>query len=150
MGLDMFLSARTSVYRYSDEAGQKLDAIKALFPQHPALSQAENATVEFGIGYWRKANAIHAWFVDNVQDGKDDNEDHEVSREELQSLYNACSMVLDGRAKPEEVLPTRGGFFFGDTAYDGRYFDILEDTMVILDNALSLDASWWFTYRASW
>ena len=24
------------------------------------------------VGYWRKANAIHKWFVDNVQDGNDD------------------------------------------------------------------------------
>lgn len=24
------------------------------------------------VGYWRKANAIHGWFVDNVQKGNDD------------------------------------------------------------------------------
>ena len=24
------------------------------------------------VGYWRKANAIHGWFVRNVQNGKDD------------------------------------------------------------------------------
>jgi hypothetical protein len=24
------------------------------------------------VGYWRKANAIHRWFVEHVQDGNDD------------------------------------------------------------------------------
>lgn len=33
------------------------------------------------VGYWRKANAIHAWFVKNVQGGVDNCQSHEVSKE---------------------------------------------------------------------
>ena len=46
--------------------------------------------------YWRKANAIHAWFVDNVQDGEDDCEFHrEVTKEDLAELRDACANVLE-------------------------------------------------------
>jgi hypothetical protein len=37
--------------------------------------------------YWRKANQIHKWFVDNVQDGVDDCKEYWVSEEKLQELF---------------------------------------------------------------
>ena len=37
------------------------------------------------VGYWRKANQIHNWFVENVQDGEDDCCYHnEVTKEYLE------------------------------------------------------------------
>jgi len=45
--------------------------------------------------YWRKANAIHKWFVDNVQDSEDDCWEYYVSHEQLQRLHNLCKTVLD-------------------------------------------------------
>lgn len=47
------------------------------------------------VGYWRKANEIHNWFVENVQDGEDDCSYHsEVTREVLEELLNICNKVL--------------------------------------------------------
>lgn len=47
------------------------------------------------VGYWRKANHIHNWFVENVQDGQDDCEYHqEVTKEILEELLYVCKMVL--------------------------------------------------------
>lgn len=46
------------------------------------------------VGYWRKANAIHKWFVDNVQKGEDDCGRYEVSKENLEELLNDCYTVL--------------------------------------------------------
>lgn len=47
------------------------------------------------IGYWRKANMIHNWFVDHVQDGEDDCQYHrEVTEEDLQELLDTCRTVL--------------------------------------------------------
>ena len=47
------------------------------------------------VGYWRKANAIHNWFVENVQDGEDDCDYHrEVTKEDLQELIDTCTKVL--------------------------------------------------------
>lgn len=47
------------------------------------------------VGYWRKANSIHNWFVENVQDGIDDCEYHdEVTKEALEELLDLCNIVL--------------------------------------------------------
>ena len=47
------------------------------------------------VGYWRKANQIHNWFVENVQSGQDDCEYHqEVTKETLASLLGICKDVL--------------------------------------------------------
>lgn len=47
------------------------------------------------VGYWRKANAIHNWFVENVQDGIDDCDYHnEVTEENLIELKDLCHEVI--------------------------------------------------------
>lgn len=45
------------------------------------------------IGYWRKANQIHKWFVDNIQDGIDDQRIYEISKEELERLLKMCKDI---------------------------------------------------------
>lgn len=40
--------------------------------------------------YWRKANQIHRFFVENVQNGKDDCEEYNVSKKILKKLYKYC------------------------------------------------------------
>ena len=44
--------------------------------------------------YWRKANAIHKWFVDNVQDCNDDCCYYEVTKEKLTELRDKCAEVM--------------------------------------------------------
>jgi hypothetical protein len=44
---------------------------------------------------WRKANAIHRWFVENVQDGNDNCGEYRVSAEQLRALLSLCSQVLE-------------------------------------------------------
>jgi hypothetical protein len=46
------------------------------------------------VAYWRKANAIHRRFVDNVQDGNDDCGKYRVSRDQLSQLRDDCRKVL--------------------------------------------------------
>lgn len=47
------------------------------------------------VGEWRKANAIHGWFVRNVQNGEDDCGSYGVSVEELVELRETCLKVID-------------------------------------------------------
>jgi len=48
------------------------------------------------VGYWRKANQIHNWFVENIQDGIDDCDYHrEVTREDLEELLDICERVYN-------------------------------------------------------
>lgn len=53
-------------------------------------------TIQQEVAYWRKANQIHDWFVNNVQDGNDDCECYEVSEEQLRDLLDICIKVRDG------------------------------------------------------
>ena len=103
------------------------------------------------IGYWRKANAVHDWFVQNCQDGNDDCREAYVPIEKLEELRNICKMVLGNHALASEYLPTSSGFFFGSTDYDEWYYKDLESTVDIIDNALSkISNEWTFAYQSSW
>ena len=53
------------------------------------------ASIAEDIGYWRKANAIHKWFVDNVQNGEDDCDYYEVNKEQLEELLSICNLIKD-------------------------------------------------------
>lgn len=97
MGLDMFLYATKYVGGWAhgrDPAFDKIADAVGVRPVEGSLSIEVRATV----GYWRKANAIHAWFVEKVQDGVDECQETPVSREELTDLRNTCASVLS-RAK---------------------------------------------------
>lgn len=130
-------------------------------------------------GYWRKANQIHQWFVDNVQDGEDDCGTYDVSLEKLKELKALCNKVLKSSklvetgetykvydlAKGKEVeeksyrledskvaeklLPTQEGFFFGGTSYNDYYIQNLKDTIVIVDEAEKSPTAE-FEYHSSW
>jgi hypothetical protein len=82
---------------------------------------------------WRKANAIHKWFVDNVQDGVDDCGEYKVTKEHLIQLQNKCNEVLDDPNLAKELLPTQSGFFFGETVYEDGYYVSLDYTVQIIN-----------------
>jgi hypothetical protein len=95
--------------------------------------------ISFRMAYWRKANAIHGWFVKNVQNGQDDCKEYFVDREKLRELYNLCKQILD-EPDPDrqnelanEQLPPQEGFFFGEAKIDEGYFADLRDTMEQLE-----------------
>lgn len=89
------------------------------------------------VGYWRKANQIHNWFVENIQDGVDDCDFHrEVTKEDLEELLDVCHEVLCNHDLAEARLPSTSGFFFGSTEYDEYYFDDIEKTIDIITKVL--------------
>lgn len=109
-------------------------------------------SVEMRCGYWRKANHIHNWFVENVQGGEDDCRRHYFKIDDLKKLREVCLEVLKDREKAKELLPTTGGFFFGETDYGEYYFNKTEDTVKIIDTILAdpnLDL-YEFYYQSSW
>lgn len=99
--------------------------------------------------YWRKANAIHRWFVENVQNQNDNCEIYLVNKEQLQELLNLCNEVLNDYTKAEELLPTTSGFFFGSTLYDDYYFDDIIYTKNHLEKILNEDTGNLY-YWSSW
>ena len=153
MGLDMYLSASRYLSVYDDADAQKKEQLLEMFPELKVyLAEEENPIQEVRaiVGYWRKANQIHGWFVENIQEGEDDCRSYYVSREKLQKLKSLCQQVLEDKSLADELLPTQSGFFFGSTEYEGYYFDDLEKTIRIIDNALALPETWRFEYQSSW
>lgn len=153
MGLDMGLSASRYLSVYDDADKQKKEELLEMFPELKVyLAEEENPIqeVKAEIGYWRKANQIHRWFVENIQKGEDDCKSYYVSRKKLQELKSLCQQVLENKSLAEELLPTQSGFFFGGTEYEDYYFDDLEKTIRIIDNALALPETWRFEYQSSW
>ena len=156
MGLDMYLTGKRYISNSFNEGdGDKAAAIQQLFPELSGKQgrwgdSSPVKEVQIEAGYWRKANAIHRWFVQNVQGGEDECKPHYVSREQLIELKKLCEKVLAFRHLAVECLPTGSGFFFGSTDYDEYYFQALEQTVKIIDECLELPDSWEFEYRSSW
>jgi len=89
------------------------------------------------VAYWRKANAIHNWFVKHVQGGEDDCDVHrEITAEDLLSLCNLCMIVKKEPKMAKTLLPTRSGFFFGDTEYDDWYMEDIDNTIEQIEKIL--------------
>jgi len=88
------------------------------------------------VGYWRKSNAVHGWFVDNVQAGEDDCREYPVSIEQLKELLELCYEVLKNPDDAEHILPAHQGFFFGSYDYGIDYMTDIKDTIKILEPLL--------------
>ena len=154
MGLDMYLTATKYVGRWNhskETEKQAYDTItKAIGLEGHVCEGAPSLNVEIMLCYWRKANAIHKWFVDNVQNGEDNCGRYYVDREKLRELIDLCRKVMESRDSGE--LPPQAGFFFGSTAVDDWYWDDLQHTIdqlqAVLDDKkfAGLD----LFYQSSW
>ncbi len=169
----MYLTANEYVSRTKrDERGLSYDTPKEndLFTQLSDRRKGwvdkmsfSGISISYPIGYWRKANAIHGWFVTNVQDGRDECQKSWVSPQNLRDLREACQAVLASRnnssvnvseVAEENGLAPKAGFFFGGTEYDGWYYQDLEYTIKTIDRleAVGLFDNAWtdIEYQASW
>ena len=79
------------------------------------------------VGYWRKANQIHGWFVENVQNGEDDCRMYEVTKGELMELRDLCLDVLAHCVLIKVMVKN------GQQYENGKWSDIIEDGKVIVD-----------------
>ena len=162
MGLDMYLSARKYISRidFSDHAD--LNAKTPEFREIVKIAGISSLTepegfagayVEIPVMYWRKANAIHNWFIRELADGVDDCRPLGLTVERLRDLVDLCDQVTADHSKAEKLLPTGSGFFFGDTGYDEYYYQGIAHTadrlryIVAEAEAKNVD---WLVYQASW
>ena len=145
MGLDMYLNAKRYMWYNEDDLKNN---VKSSFPELPDGCTPKTVTVE--VGYWRKANAIHGWFVKECQEGVDECQDTYVAREKLVELRDLCQSVIDDPSTAEARLPTASGFFFGSTDYGEHYIEDLKETVDICNRALALPENWDLEYHSSW
>lgn len=184
MGLDMYLNVSRNVYdsSYSPSDSEEYKALQSFINDNmvgsPLKSDREGlgvAGVNMQVAYWRKANAIHSWFVDNCQGGVDECQESHVEVGQLEELISSCSEVLEllnpyyGAGEEEASIPDEmrdsvasilqptSGFFFGSTEIDAWFYDDVKYTHDRLDEIVKWVKSeqqdkrfWYITYQASW
>lgn len=118
------------------------------------------------VGYWRKFNALHVWFVKNCADGVDDCREVYVEPSQIEELLEVLKQVkasldaspkktvkvesgwangqktfadievFENTALAEELFPTQSGFFFGGTEYDDYYYQDIVETIKTFEDLL--------------
>lgn len=191
MGLDMYLYRTKKVagleiddYEKVDNAISNVNIIKEFKSVKDTMSKDEYKPIydEFNkvvsqrgkymswcsifedIGYWRKANAIHNFFVQECQGGVDECQYSFITKDKLEDLLERCKRAMklkkiylnDGIIKNGEglemFLPTQSGFFFGGTEFNEWYFQDVAETKKIITKVLKetdFDKQV-ILYRASW
>lgn len=131
MGLDMYLTKK--VYIGANYEHRKIEgAISITQDGKPIpINFRKVSYIEEEAGYWRKANQIHQWFVDNVQGGNDDCRDYYVSPEKLEELLTLCERVLSASVLVD------GEIHNGDTFRNGEWITNMESGKVIKDPTIA-------------
>lgn len=130
-----------AIYRYSFDNYN--DFINVLFTE----------STEFK--YWRKANAIHSYIVEHLQDNVDDCDIYIITEEFLTQFKEDLETVLSDNSKSEELIPTQSGFFFGSVDYDEYYYEEIQSTLDCVNDILNnfddkIKDGYVYTYQSSW
>jgi hypothetical protein len=140
---------------YEDKAGIKHEASSKLFMDRyePYAYkyvkhewQGEITSLQKRVAYWRKANQIFAWIEENcghVENGKIGS--LRITKDHCEALLKDCEKAMTHKDKAlsgdtmdlEMLMPTRDGFFFGDTEYDEYYFSDIEYTIQIMKEIIA-------------
>lgn len=128
-------------------------------PGGEAVWQDGKLTVSVTCIYWRKANAIHAWFVDHCQEGRDECQlSDPIPAEQLAHLRSMCADAIAAYdagdiAKAGEIMAPQAGFFFGSTEVDEWWAADLRHTVeqieAVVREAIEIGGVT-FRYQSSW
>ena len=159
MGLDMYLSKKTYVKQWSHNEKNNAVTVKFDGKVRKDIKPKRISHIVEEVGYWRKANHIHNWFVTEVQEGRDECQESWVSIDQLKELRDLCKVVVEKKDEEfsKEHLPAKSGFFFGGTEYDEYYYSDCEDTIKFIDGIIEDEGKnpegaygGDFYYQASW
>jgi hypothetical protein len=179
MGLDMYLYKKTYVknWEHTPKETKFSITIKRGGKKFEGIKTDRISEITESVGYWRKFNALHNWFVQELADGVDDCKEiyfDESKMKEILGILIKVKSILDGSPKKkvqvhtgwangketyeegeaydtdevEELLPTTSGFFFGGTEYDEWYYGQVFNTIKMFEELLEEGGE--FYYQASW
>jgi len=127
MGLDMYLEKRTYVKRWKHQKADERTYVRVQVggKAHPTIQPKRVSYIIEEVGYWRKANAIHNWFIENCADGVDNGRDVYVDKSQLEVLLELVTEVLD------KVVLKKGMIENGQRLTGGEWEPILEEGLYI-------------------
>ena len=146
MGLDMYLSAKRYLFSFNEHDKALADKIDA---ELGASSLGHTNEIRKEAFYWRKAWAIHHWFVINAQNGEDDCKEYWVERYQLQELLDTLKKVDENPSLAEDILPLQAD----DDQGKEWELEQIRRTIPALDKLIndeSLKDKWDFYYSSSW
>lgn len=113
----------------------RIDDVKANIHTHYSAWDTEKKYghdgISDGVAYWRKANAIHQWFVNNCGGGVDECQLMEISKAQLETLLFIAKKVKDS------CVLVDGKINNGYTFKDGKEVPIMEDGKYIKDSSVA-------------
>lgn len=83
------------------------------------------------MAYWRKANAIHNFFVKEVQGGVDDCNSYEISKDAFKELLRRCRKII------RTTKMVDGKITLGTKFENGQTVPIIEDGKVFEDTSVA-------------
>ena len=97
MGLDMYAHRKLYVKRWEHQSPSESYAVRIERggKSVDGVQSDRISGVEEEVMYWRKANHIHSWFVENVQDGVDNCAEYRIGWDELRALRDICQKVME-------------------------------------------------------
>ena len=146
MGLDMYLSAKRYLWSFNEHDQALANKIDEMIG---GASLGHTNEVRKEAFYWRKAWAIHHWFVMNAQGGEDNCGEYFVSRDLLGNLLDTLKKVDKNPSIAEDILPLQAD------DNDGKEWEIeqIRRTIPALEKLISdedIKDNWDFYYSSSW
>jgi hypothetical protein len=143
---DFYPAEQRARYRTAVDAAGLTGAVDPDSPSAEIVSDEDNERDGFAlraiVAYWRKANAIHKWFVEECQGGVDECQMSDpISREKLTELRDLAQAVL-GASKGEDGLVTNGWTTVDadpevDLGHGPGMRPILVEGQMIIDNSVA-------------
>lgn len=157
MGLDMYLERRTYVKKWPHTPEERKTHV-SVSGNMQGIKQERISYIIEEVAYWRKANAIHSFFVDSCADGRDECQPIYISEDAANDLLERINTILnadpaDVESEADRLLPTKSGFFFGGTEYDEYYLEQLRYTKGVVEGMIEdMGAPHYgqYYYQASW
>jgi hypothetical protein len=164
MGLDMYLYKKTYVKNWEHNGPEKQHSfeVKVGGVIRPDIKPERISYITEEVGYWRKFNALHGWFVQNCGDGEDKCQEMYVELEKMkelletlqkvQELLNGSELVTkvvsgwdgkdyevqryDNTDEVEKIFSPTEGFFFGSNEIDIYFKEYVDSSVVLIKELL--------------
>jgi hypothetical protein len=169
MGLDMYLYKKTYVKNWNHTSPEAINyiTIKQGGEERKDIKPERISYIIEEVGYWRKFNALHGWFVESCGNGEDSCQEIYVGEDKMKELLETLKnvqtilnesklvtkVVKDWNGKDYEVQvydkedeiketfsPTEG-FFFGSTDVDTYFHKDVVSTIELIESLLKENES---------